>query len=278
MPLVEPAGATSSTAVWPTASPTTSSQARQIARAVVIARGLGLRSGGADIGPEDAGRQLDVIMSRAALRRMTARIDVTIELVEAQTAHIVWTEASTAARRRLVILDEIGNRIVAAIASEIEMAERNRAVLKPPNSLNAWEAYHRGLWHMYRFTRRRTTGPAFLRDGGGARPHFLPGLCRPLLHPFPERFSHWAGPRAGDDRAFRAAGQGLIVDGVIPPPTGPWAGRCGCAAREDSRSSSSSRRWSSARTSRSATTRWLLSTASRAIRAPPSAPPIIRAA
>jgi hypothetical protein len=32
----------------------------------------------------------------------------------------------------LVILDEIGDRIVASIANEIEMVERNRAVLKPP--------------------------------------------------------------------------------------------------------------------------------------------------
>ena len=50
------------------------------------------------------------------------------------------------------VLDAIGNRIVASIASEIETVERNRAMLKPPNSLDAWEAYHRGLWHMYRFT------------------------------------------------------------------------------------------------------------------------------
>ena len=50
-----------------------------------------------------------------------------------------------------MILDELGNRIVAAIAGEIEQVERNRAVLKPPSSLDAWEAYHRGLWHMYRF-------------------------------------------------------------------------------------------------------------------------------
>jgi hypothetical protein len=32
------------------------------------------------------------------------------------------------------------------------MIERNRAILRPPNSLDAWEAHHRGLWHMYRFS------------------------------------------------------------------------------------------------------------------------------
>src|SRR5262249_17565647 len=43
------------------------------------------------------------------------------------------------------------NRIVAAIAEEIEAEEARRAVLKCPSSLDAWESYHRGLWHMYKF-------------------------------------------------------------------------------------------------------------------------------
>ena len=30
--------------------------------------------------------------------------------------------------------------------------ERNRAQLTPPASLDAWQAYHRGLVHMYRST------------------------------------------------------------------------------------------------------------------------------
>jgi hypothetical protein len=51
------------------------------------------------------------------------------------------------------VLDEIGNRIVTLIASEVEASERNCAVLKPPNPLDAWEAHHRGQWHMYRFNK-----------------------------------------------------------------------------------------------------------------------------
>src|SRR5205814_234867 len=53
--------------------------------------------------------------------------------------------------RASVAVMPFGDRIVASIASEIETAERNRAILKPPSSLDAWEAHHRGLWHMYRF-------------------------------------------------------------------------------------------------------------------------------
>jgi tetratricopeptide (TPR) repeat protein len=64
----------------------------------------------------------------------------------------VWTDALEAvADETFSVLDAIVQRIVAAIAEEIETAESHRAVLKPPSSLDAWEAYHRGLWHMYKF-------------------------------------------------------------------------------------------------------------------------------
>jgi len=43
-------------------------------------------------------------------------------------------------------------RIVAGLDTEIHVIERNRALLVPPASLDAWQAYHRGLAHMYRFT------------------------------------------------------------------------------------------------------------------------------
>jgi hypothetical protein len=35
------------------------------------------------------------------------------------------------------------------------MSDRDpRALIKPPNSLTAWEYFHKGLWHAFRFTAR----------------------------------------------------------------------------------------------------------------------------
>ena len=71
-----------------------------------------------------------------------------------RTARIVWAETfDHELDDAFLVLDEIGDRIVASIAGEIETIECRRAVLRPPNSLDAWEAHHRGLWHMYRFNR-----------------------------------------------------------------------------------------------------------------------------
>jgi len=43
-------------------------------------------------------------------------------------------------------------QIVAGLDAEVHVIERNGALLMPPASLDAWQAYHRGRAHMYRFT------------------------------------------------------------------------------------------------------------------------------
>ncbi len=119
----------------------------------VIARGSVYALGERNIPPEEAGRLLNVdYVASGSVRRLADRVIVTAELSEARVARIVWVEEFTCKLDdALTIFDEVGNRIVASIAEEIEATERNRAILKSPGSLNAWEAYHRGLWHMYRF-------------------------------------------------------------------------------------------------------------------------------
>jgi DNA-binding SARP family transcriptional activator len=118
------------------------------------------------IGPEEAGRMLNVdyVVSGSVRRNPSHRggrsLQVSADLVETRTARIVWAEAfDEKMDDTLDVLDEIGNRIVASVAHEIEMVERNRAILKPPSSLDAWEAHRGG-----RATRRGHPG-----DVGRAR-------------------------------------------------------------------------------------------------------------
>ena len=193
----------------------------------VIARGSVFALAEKNIAPEDAGRRLNVDYiatgtvrspTGGALHDATGRLIVSIELIEVRTARIVWAE--TFERRPddiFAVLDDICNSIVSSISAEIETVERNRAMLKAPNSLNAWEAYHRGLWHMYRFTQT---------ENEQAR-HFFDMALR--LDPTFARayaglsFTHWqnAFQRWGDrDResalAFESAGHSLLVDDQNP--------------------------------------------------------------
>jgi DNA-binding SARP family transcriptional activator/Tfp pilus assembly protein PilF len=190
----------------------------------VIAQGTVFALHERRIGPEEAGRMLNVdYIVSGSLRHRGERLVVTVELAETRTARIVWTEVFDQTRDdALRVLDEIGDKIVASIAHEIETIERNRAILRPPNSLDAWEAHHRGLWHMYRFNRadneraRHFFETAIRLDPTFARAHA--GLS--FTH-FQNVFQGWAQRGPEIDRAFDAAGQSLMVD--ERDPAAHWA-------------------------------------------------------
>jgi DNA-binding SARP family transcriptional activator len=119
----------------------------------VIARGSSYALGERGIGAREAGRMLNVeYVVSGVVRRQADKLSVLVELAQTRDAGIVWAdEIEGPADQTFGVLDSIVNRIVALISEEIERAETMRALIKPPNSLDAWEAYHRGLWHMYRF-------------------------------------------------------------------------------------------------------------------------------
>ncbi|WP_238531884.1 transcriptional regulator [Achromobacter arsenitoxydans] len=190
----------------------------------VIAQGTVFALDQRSVGPEEAGRTLNVdYVVSGSLRRQGQRVAVEVQLVESRTARIVWADVfDHKLDDAFQALDEISDRIVASIEIEIEAAERNRAILTPPNSLDAWQAHHRGLWHMYRFNRT---------DNEQAR-HFFEMAVR--LDPTFSRayaglsFTHWqtAFQRWGEqapaiDMAFETAGQGLIADDR--DPAAHWA-------------------------------------------------------
>jgi len=147
----------------------------------VIARGTSyaLHARGLDAG--EAARLVDVEYAVAGtVRRRGGGLSLHVELIRRRDAGIVWGERADAADEEpLAFLDARVDRIVAAIAEQIEQAECKRAIGKPPSSLDAWEAYHRGLWHMYLFTgpgnhhaqtcfrRALTLDPTFARAHAG---------------------------------------------------------------------------------------------------------------
>jgi DNA-binding SARP family transcriptional activator len=191
----------------------------------VIAQGTVFALSERSIAPEEAARTMGVdYVASVSVRRQAERIIVMLELSETRSAQIVWAEDfDYRLEDTFRALEEVGNRIVAAIASEIETAECHRAVLKPPSSLDAWEAYHRGLWHMYRFVggdndqAQRFFQMAIRLDPTFARAHA--GLS--FTH-FQNAFLHQTSNREMEiDLAFAAAGQSLIVDDR--DPTAHWA-------------------------------------------------------
>lgn len=185
----------------------------------VIARGSVFALAEKNIAPEDAGRRLNVdYVATGTVRSLAGRVIVTVELVEVRTARIVWAETFERKPDDIFsVLDDIGNSIVASISSEIETVERNRAMLKAPNSLNAWEAYHRGLWHMYRFTRSENDQARHFFDIALSQdPTFTRAYAGLSFTHWQSAFQRWGNRDRDSALAFEAAGQSLLVDDHNP--------------------------------------------------------------
>jgi DNA-binding SARP family transcriptional activator len=185
----------------------------------IIARGSVFALAGQSMGPGDAGRRLNVdYVASGDVRRKQARVTVSIELVEVRTARIVWAETfHHKLDDTFDVLNQIGDRIVSSISAEIEMVERNRAILKAPNSLNAWEAYHRGLWHMYRFTQNENElAQLYFTRAVQLDPTFARAYAGLSFTHWQNAFQRWADRETETNRAFETAGQSLIVDDHNP--------------------------------------------------------------
>ena len=190
----------------------------------VIAQGTVFALHERGIGPDEAARMLDVdYVASGSVQRRDTSLTVTIELVETRTARIVWAEVfSRKLDDAFEVLDEIGNSIVASIASEIEASERNRAVLMPPNSLDAWEAHHRGLWHMYRFNKPdNDRAQHFFEMAVHRDPTFARAYAGLSFTHWQNAFQGWAERGPETDRAFEAAGQSIMAD--ERDPAAHWA-------------------------------------------------------
>jgi TolB-like protein/DNA-binding SARP family transcriptional activator len=191
----------------------------------VIARGSVYALAERGVGPQEAARVLAVdYFVSGSVQRTGDRVMLSIELVDAHSGAIVWTEAiDGVADDTLSVLDAIVKRVVAAIAEEIESEETRRAVLKAPSSLDAWEAYHRGLWHMYKFN-----GPdnrhaeQFFRAALDLDPTFARAHAGLSFTHFQNAFLDLTPDRARQiELAFDAANHSLSADNH--DPAAHWA-------------------------------------------------------
>lgn len=119
----------------------------------VTARASAARFSGPGLDPVEIGRRLGVrYLLGGSLDIDGERLRLTVTLADVVRGQDIWAERFD---RRLedvfALQEEIGDTVVAAVESEIELKERQRAMLRPLASLDAWSAYHRASSHLYRF-------------------------------------------------------------------------------------------------------------------------------
>ena len=86
-----------------------------------------------------------------SLRRSGDRVRITAQLIDHDGLH-VWAEKYDRVVEDIFELqDEMTQTIAAALEPELNAVERDRATSKPPENLDAWESYQRGLWNLWHF-------------------------------------------------------------------------------------------------------------------------------
>jgi DNA-binding SARP family transcriptional activator/TolB-like protein len=158
------------------------------------------------------------------LRRDGKRYVVSIELIDPGSRRILWAdEFSCNAVESFSAPPLLAARIVAGLEAEIHIIERNRALFIPPASLSAWQVYHLGLAHMYRFT---STGNQaahhFFARAVELDPTFSRSFAGLSFTHFQNAFLLQAREREREvDLAFDTAGKALESD--PSDPSAHWA-------------------------------------------------------
>ena len=144
----------------------------------VIARNSAFAYQGRAVDVRQIGRDLGVRYAmEGSVRRAGNRLRVTAQLIDATSGGHVWAERyDRDVSDIFAVQDEIATRVAGVIEPALADAEQRRVLRKPPERLDAWEAYQRGLWHFYKYaSEENQTALTFFRRAIVLDPNFAPG-------------------------------------------------------------------------------------------------------
>lgn len=89
-----------------------------------------------------------------SVRKAGNRVRITAQLIDAVTGKHIWAERYDRDLEDIfAVQDEITGTVAATVEPELGSVEQQRAQRKSPQSLDAWDCYHLGLSHMYKFNK-----------------------------------------------------------------------------------------------------------------------------
>ncbi len=116
----------------------------------VIARNSSFTYKGRAVDVKQVGRELGVrYVLEGSVRRGGERVRISAQLVEAESGNHIWAERYDRALADVfAVQDEISDAVATAIGPAVADAEMHRAMRRPPESLDTWELYQRGMWQL----------------------------------------------------------------------------------------------------------------------------------
>jgi len=120
----------------------------------VVARNTSFGYKGQSINTQLLGKELSAnYIVEGTIQRSGNRVRVNTHLSDTVTGTQTWGEKFDRELSDIFALqDEITEKIVARLEPEIGVAERQKVVMSRPSNMQAWDCYHLGIYHFYKFT------------------------------------------------------------------------------------------------------------------------------
>jgi TolB-like protein len=186
----------------------------------VVARGSSFKFRGQEVDLASASEILGAnYLLTGTIMQQGGQSLISVELCHVADDNVIWAEHFTSPTETIMHMKSLlATEIARALEPRIQHSEALRAVGVPTDHLDAWAAYHRGLWHMFRFNPRdnRLATDMFAHavkvDPGFARAHA--GLS--FTH-FQNAFLGYSADAAEESRATRRhASTSLDLDPLDP--------------------------------------------------------------
>ncbi len=120
----------------------------------VIARNPAFAFRGSKDGIRTIGQKLNAdYLVTGSVRKAGTRFRITVQVVDAETEHSVWSERFDRDKVDIFDLqDEISELVAARIEAELGLSEQKKAERRPRKNLGAWDLYQLGTAEFYKFT------------------------------------------------------------------------------------------------------------------------------
>lgn len=147
-----------------------------------------------------------------SVRKANNRVRVTAQLIDGETGNHLWADRYDRDLDDIFVLqDELTIAIVGAIEPEMGRAEQERVRRKPPENLDAWDFYQRGMAHLHRRTKEdMEIARGYFRNAMSLDPRFAPAFAA-----YSRTFSFdilFGFSDGGRDDALRAARTAVDLD------------------------------------------------------------------
>ena len=121
----------------------------------VIARNSSFVYKGKNVDVKQVGRDLGVrYVLEGSARKSVNRVRITGQLIDVTTGDHLWADRFDGSIDDIFDLqDQVTAKVVGAIAPKLEQAEIVRATRKPPENLDAYDLYLRGMASLHQWTR-----------------------------------------------------------------------------------------------------------------------------